>query len=363
MPTAPDPWPPPPPSLAPDADPAPGVAPPVVHPAGGVVPGDVVTPSGSIELAEAARLVHLVLDEVERAVIGKRDVLALVLAGLLADGHVLLEDLPGVAKTLAARSIATAAGLDFARVQFTPDLLPADITGALVLDPARGLPEFRPGPVFTNLLLADEINRSPAKTQAALLEAMQERQVTVDGTARPLPRPFLVVATQNPIESEGTYPLPEAQLDRFLVRSKVGYPSVDDEVALLERRVARGADEVALRPVVDAARFVAIQQAIERVHVDRRLLQYAVALVGATRAEGDLEVGASPRGSLALAKLARAWAVLSGRDYVGPDDLRAVAIPALAHRVVLRGETWVRGVPATEVVRRVVDRVPAPSTR
>jgi len=318
-------------------------------------------PEGALGVAEAARVAHAILDEVERAVIGKRQAITLVLAGLLADGHVLLDDMPGVAKTLTARSIATAAGLDFARVQFTPDLLPSDITGSLVLDLATQRPEFRAGPVFTDLLLADEINRAPAKTQAALLEAMQERQVTVDGVARLLPRPFLVIATQNPIESEGTYPLPEAQLDRFVLRASMGYPSTADEVGLLSARLARGTDEVVLSAVCDADRFVRMQQALERVFVDPRLLDYAVALVEATRTDASLSVGASPRGSLALVKLARAWAVLAGRDYVGPDDVRAVAIPALAHRVVVTDETWARGTPASDLVRRVLDRVPAPS--
>ncbi|MGQ0615498.1 MAG: AAA family ATPase [Acidimicrobiia bacterium] len=303
----------------------------------------------------------MILDEVERAVVGKRNIVSLVLASMLADGHVLLEDLPGVAKTLMARSLATAAGLRFARVQFTPDLLPSDITGTLVLEAASGRPEFRPGPVFTNLLLADEINRAPAKTQAALLEAMQERQVTADGVARRLPRPFLVVATQNPIESEGTYPLPEAQLDRFLVRSDVGYPGEADELEMLERRLSRRTEEVQLEPVVDPPTFRAMQRTLERVHVDRRLIEYALALVKATRADDQLDVGSSPRGSLAIVMLARAWALLSGRDYVGPDDIRAVAVPALAHRVLLRDETWVRGISATEVMRKTVDSVPAPS--
>jgi MoxR-like ATPase len=313
------------------------------------------------DVATAARTAHAILSEVERAVVGKRREISFVLAGLLADGHVLLDDLPGVAKTLTARSIATAAGLDFARVQFTPDLLPSDITGSLVLDLATQQPEFRPGPVFANLLLADEINRAPAKTQAALLESMQERQVTVDGLARPLPRPFLVIATQNPIESEGTYPLPEAQLDRFTLRTSMGYPAVADEKALLEARIARRTDEVALSAVCDAAGFIAAQQAVEQVFVDHRLLDYVVALVGATRSDGNLAVGASPRGSLALVKLARAWALLAGRDYVGPDDVRAVVVPALAHRVVVTDEAWARGTPATDLLRRVLDRVPAPN--
>jgi MoxR-like ATPase len=336
-----------------DSRPPPPPAPPPPPPAD--------APTVAEDVAAAARTAHAILSEVERAVVGKRREISLVLAGLLADGHVLLDDLPGVAKTLTARSIATAAGLDFARVQFTPDLLPSDITGSLVLDLATQQPEFRPGPVFANLLLADEINRAPAKTQAALLESMQERQVTVDGLARPLPRPFLVIATQNPIESEGTYPLPEAQLDRFTLRTSMGYPAVADEKALLEARIARRTDEVALSAVCDAAWFIAAQQAVEQVFVDHRLLDYVVALVGATRSDGNLAVGASPRGSLALVKLARAWALLAGRDYVGPDDVRAVVVPALAHRVVVTDEAWARGTPATDLLRRVLDRVPAPN--
>jgi MoxR-like ATPase len=331
-------------------------------PSSPMAPDDRPRPAAPAPTLEAAAgVAHAVLDEVCRAVVGKRETVALVLAGLLADGHVLLDDLPGVAKTLTARSIATAAGLRFARVQFTPDLLPADITGSLVLDPVNRVPEFRPGPVFTDLLLADEINRAPAKTQAALLEAMQERQVTTDGVARPLPRPFLVIATQNPIESEGTYPLPEAQLDRFLLRTQMGYPAPADEVSMLAGRLARRADDVDLRSVCDPEAFVAAQEALEHVHVDDRLLAYTVELIGATRAEPNLAVGASPRGSLALVKLARAAALLSGRDYAGPDDIRAMAVPALAHRVVLTDETWARGVSATDVVRRVIDRVPAPN--
>ncbi len=311
-------------------------------------------------LAEAADIAASILDEVCRAVLGKRTVLRRVMAGLIADGHVLLDDVPGVAKTLAARSIAAAAGLDFKRVQFTPDLLPADITGSLVLDLATQTPEFRPGPVFTDLLLADEVNRAPAKTQAALLEAMQERQVTADGVAHPLPRPFLVIATQNPVESEGTYPLPEAQLDRFLLRTRVGYPDREDEVRLLEARVERKRDEVLLRPVCDAPRFVGVQRALEEIHVDPRLLDYAVELVRATRSDPRLEVGSSPRGTLGLVKLARAEALLDGRDFAGPDDFRTMAIPALAHRVVLTDEAWARRTDPEDVVREAVDQVPVP---
>jgi MoxR-like ATPase len=317
-------------------------------------------PSGEA-IARTADAAQRILDEVEKAVVGKRHVLELVLAGLLADGHVLLDDVPGVAKTLMARSFATAAGLDFSRVQFTPDVLPADITGATVLDLASNAPVFRRGPVFAQLVLADEVNRAPAKTQAALLEAMQERQVTADGATHRLPRPFLVIATQNPIESEGTYPLPEAQLDRFLLRTTVGYPAHADELELLSRRFARRQDEVELTPVVAAAEFVAMQASLEDVHIDASLREYAVALVTATRENAQLEVGASPRGSLALLKVARARAVLAGRDFVTPDDVRAVAVAALAHRVVLRAEVWARHVSTDEVVRGILDTVPAPS--
>ena len=314
-----------------------------------------------VDLATAHDLCHAILDEVERAVIGKRDVVSLVLGSMLVGGHVLLDDLPGVGKTLTARSLATVAGLGFSRVQFTPDLLPTDITGTLVLDPSTGRPEFRPGPVFVNVLVADEVNRAPPKTQSALLEAMQEQQITVDGTSHRLPRPFVVIATQNPIEHEGTYALPEAQLDRFLVCSPMGYPAPDDERTMLRNRMGRRTEETVLRPVVDLATFRAIQRAVEQVHVDESLLDYALTLVTATREEPDLEVGASPRGSLALVALARAWALLWGRDHVGPDDLRFLAAPVLGHRVVVRDEAWVKGTTGTDVVRRVIDRVPAPT--
>ena len=312
-------------------------------------------------VVKAADAAQQLLNEVEKAVVGKRPVLELVLAGLLADGHVLLDDVPGVAKTLMARSFATAAGLEFSRLQFTPDLLPADITGATVLDLATNAPVFRRGPIFAQLVLADEVNRAPAKTQSALLEAMQERQVTADDTTHRLPRPLLVIATQNPIESEGTYPLPEAQLDRFILSTRVGYPSGADEVELLSRRFARKQDEVELTPVITAAGFSAMQASLESVEIEQSLREYAVALVTATRENGQLEVGSSPRGSLALLKLARAYAVISGRDFVTPDDVRAIAVPALAHRVVLRAEAWARHVSPDQVVRGIVDTVPAPS--
>jgi len=301
-----------------------------------------------------------ILDEVERAVVGKRDVLELVLLALLADGHVLLEDVPGVAKTLIARSFATATGLRFGRVQFTPDLLPSDVTGSSVFDQRTASFEFRPGPVFCNLLLGDEINRAPPKTQAALLEAMEERQVTADDGTHELERPFLVLATQNPIEYEGTYPLPEAQLDRFLVRLRVGYPTGDDEWAMLDARARRGTDAVALNAIIDGQGLRAFQAAVEAVHVGAAVGRYMVALATATRASSEVEVGASPRGSLALLRLSRARAALEGRDFVVPDDVKAVAVPALAHRLVLRPELWVRRVDAGDVVARVLDDVPAP---
>ena len=317
--------------------------------------------AGELSLEETATRAKAILDEIERAVIGKRPVLELVLAGLLADGHLLLDDLPGVAKTLTARSLATVTGMAFHRIQFTPDLLPADITGAVVLDRETGGFAFRPGPVFANLVLADEVNRAPAKTQAALLEAMQEGQVTADGTTHRLPRPFLVVATQNPIEYEGTYPLPEAQLDRFLLRTTVGYPSHEDEWQLVDRRLRRGTDEVELTPVATAVDVLAMQRALERVHVAEPVGRYAVAIVTATREEPQLQVGASPRGSLALVKLARAHALLQGRDFVTPDDVKEMARPALAHRLVLRSELWVRRVAAEDVLAGVLEGVPAPT--
>jgi MoxR-like ATPase len=301
-----------------------------------------------------------ILDEVERAVVGKREVLELVLLALLADGHVLLEDVPGVAKTLIARSFAAATGLRFGRVQFTPDLLPSDVTGSSVFDQRAASFEFRPGPVFCNLLLGDEINRAPPKTQAALLEAMEERQVTADDGTHRLEPPFLVLATQNPIEYEGTYALPEAQLDRFLMRLGVGYPTAGDEWSMLDARARRGTDAVALRAIIDREGLLRLQAAVEAVHVGAAVGRYMVALATATRESSEVEVGASPRGSLALLRLARARAAIEGRDFVVPDDVKAIAVPALAHRLVLRPELWVRRVAAADVVRRLLDDVPAP---
>jgi MoxR-like ATPase len=301
------------------------------------------------------------LDQVERAVVGKRQVLELVLMSLLADGHVLIEDFPGLAKTLVARSFAQAMGLGFKRIQFTPDLLPSDVTGSSVYDQRSGDFDFRPGPVFTNVLLADEINRAPAKTQAALLEAMQERQVTIDGVTRLLPSPFLVLATQNPIEYEGTYPLPEAQLDRFLMRIGIGYLGREEEWQMLKRRVDRLADEVILEQVFDGPALRAMQEAIERVQVGEAVGYYVIDLVAATRANPKAHVGASPRGTLALMKLARSRAALAGRDFVIPEDVKAVAVPALAHRLILRPELWVQRVRTEDVVLECLGTVPTPA--
>ena len=301
-----------------------------------------------------------VLDEVERAIVGKREALELILAAVLCDGHVLLEDYPGLAKTLTARSFAQATTLQFSRIQFTPDLMPSDVTGSSVFDQRSAEFKFLPGPIFTNLLLADEINRAPPKTQAALLEAMQEQQVTTEGETRPLEAPFIVLATQNPIEYEGTYPLPEAQLDRFLIRLGIGYPSREHELEMLARRIERGEDELELEPVVDPVTLVEMQHALEQVHVSDSISGYIVDLVTATRESKRLAVGASPRGSLALLKLARAKAALDGRDFVVPEDVKAVAIPALAHRLTLRPELWVQRVRGEDVVAEALATVPTP---
>jgi MoxR-like ATPase len=313
-----------------------------------------------VNLAEVAERSNALLDELSRAIVGKREALRLVLLGLLADGHVLIEDYPGLAKTLIARSFAQVAELRFSRIQFTPDLMPSDVTGSSIFDQRTASFDFRPGPIFANLLLADEINRAPPKTQAALLEAMQERQVTSEGQTRRLDRPFLVLATQNPIEYEGTYPLPEAQLDRFLLRMSVGYPDRDDELAVLEQRRERRTDEIELRPMVDGEALVAMQQALEDVHVAPSVGYYIVDVVRATRESRSVQVGASPRGSLAILKLARANAVLDGRDFVVPDDVKSIAVPALGHRLSLKPELWVQRVRGEDVVREQLETVPTP---
>ena len=301
-----------------------------------------------------------ILDELERVVVGKRGVLELVLIGMLSRGHILLEDFPGLAKTLIARSFAQVLGMSFNRIQFTPDLLPADITGSSLYDQREAAFRFRKGPVFTNLLLGDEINRAPPKTQAALLEAMQEGQVSVDEQTYVLEQPFVVIATENPIEYEGTYPLPEAQLDRFMLRAGIGYPQRDEEWEILRRRAARGTDEVLLEVIVDASELIEMQDSLELVHVSRPIGLYIVDLVAATRSHPDVEVGASPRGALALLKVARGHALMSDRDFITPEDVKAMAEPVLAHRLTLRPEMWVRKVSGTDVVRSVLERVPAP---
>ncbi|MFI8778479.1 AAA family ATPase [Brachybacterium paraconglomeratum] len=319
-----------------------------------------MTTTPALSTTAATDAARRVLDTVETAVIGKRQSLELVLTGLLAGGHVLLEDLPGLGKTLAARSFAQALGLPFARAQFTPDLLPADLTGAEVFDQRTGEFVFRPGPVFTGLLLADEINRTPPKTQSALLEAMQERQVSVEGTTRPLPVPFHVLATANPIEHEGTYPLPEAQLDRFLLRLSFGYPSAEQEWEVVSRRIDRRREEQTVAQVLDAEQLLALQAAVEEVHVEDAVGRYAVDLVAATRRHQNALVGASPRGTLALITCARALAVIRGRGYVVPEDVKELAHPALDHRVTVRPELWLQNATGAGVVDAVLEQVPVP---
>ncbi len=313
--------------------------------------------------AEARALADRIRQSVRTAVVGRNQAVETILTGLVADGHLLIEDLPGLGKTLIARSFALALGLGFQRIQFTADLLPHDITGGEVLDATKASFVFRPGPLFTNVLLADEINRAPPKVQSALLEAMQEYQVTSERTTYALPRPFLVLATENPLELEGTYPLPEAQVDRFLLRLKVGYPEIEEERAILARRRARTDDRVDAPQAADAATFRALQLAVESVEIDPSVASYIVELVRATRDDARSEVGASPRGSLALQKLARARALLAGRDFVVPDDVKALAEPALSHRIVVRPEPWIRGVRGEAIVKTALERTPVPKAR
>lgn len=314
------------------------------------------------DVPTTASLAGRVLDQVEQVVVGKRDALELILATILAGGHVLIEDNPGLGKTLAARSLAQSLGLEFTRAQFTPDLLPADLTGSFLFNQRTGEFEFRRGPIFTGLLLADEINRTPPKTQAALLEAMQEGQVTIEGQTFPLPRPFHVIATANPVEYEGTYPLPEAQLDRFLTRVSFGYPTPAEEFDVLARRVGRRREQVDLDPVIGAEELLSMQQVAESVHVEQTVMTYCVDLATATRSDERLAIGASPRGSLGLLLLARALAVLRGRNYVTPEDVKHVAIPVLAHRVTVRPELWMTQVDGKSVVRELIATVPTPTT-
>ncbi len=319
-----------------------------------------MTPPPELDVATTAATAERVLAELDRAIIGKREQLTLVLGALLAQGHVLLEDLPGLGKTKAARSLASALGLEFTRAQFTPDLLPSDLTGSFLYDQRTGRFDFRRGPVFTGLLLADEINRTPPKTQAALLEAMQELQVTVEGETFPLPRPFHVIATANPIEYEGTYSLPEAQLDRFLVRVSLGYPGPADEREVVIGRLARRQEAVEIEPITDAAGLLAMQQVAETITVDTSVTAYCVDLATATRAHPDTLAGASPRGSLALALMARSVALLAGRDFVIPEDVKQVAPVVLPHRIIVRPELWMSDVTPTAVTDDVLSMVPVP---
>ncbi|WP_336000890.1 AAA family ATPase [Halorientalis halophila] len=314
-----------------------------------------------MDVTDAAGECTAVLDEVQSAVITDRTFLERVLTGILARGHVLFEDVPGVGKTLTARSLATALGLEFSRVQFTPDLLPADVTGTNVYDEGAGTFEFAEGPIFANVVLADEINRAPPKTQAALLEAMEERQVTVDGTTHELPEPFFVMATQNPVEQEGTFSLPEAQRDRFMIKSSMGYPDRDGELELLDRRASRTEQAPTVGPVVDPETVRDLQATPETVTVERKVREYVVDLGRATRADDRVQVGVSPRGIQRLFEAARAYAVIAGRDYVVPDDVKTVADAVLAHRLVLTAESSVRSVSKRDVLADVLDRVPVPT--
>ena len=304
-----------------------------------------------------------VVTEVERAVVGKRALLEMVMASILAGGHVLLEDFPGLGKTLIARSFATVLGLEFKRIQFTPDLLPADITGGYVFNRAENRFDLRPGPIFANIILADEINRASPKTQSALLEAIQERQVTLEGETQSLPEPFLVLATQNPIEYEGTFPLPEAQLDRFMVKLTVGYPSVEEETDILRRRRERMQEDVQLNMVTNARQLLELRQAVESVFVDTDLETYIARLVHETRIDRRVAVGGSPRASLAFLKLARARAALENREFILPDDIKHFAQPVLSHRLILQPEFWMARRVAEEVIRDVIDKVPVPVVR
>ncbi len=315
-----------------------------------------------MKIADVEKKCREVLDTLSQVIVGKDDVLRQLLAGLLANGHILIEDFPGLAKTLIARLTSEALDLEFRRIQFTPDLLPGDITGSFLYDQGKGAFEFRPGPIFTQLLLADEINRATPKTQSALLEAMQERQVTVEGVTHALSEPFLVIATQNPVDLEGTYPLPEAQLDRFIMRIAVGYPGREEEREILTRWQLRRGEEFHVSRVVRREELLAMQTALESVQVDRSIEEYIVDLVRETRDDARIALGGSPRGTLALFRLARAEAALNRRDFVIPDDVKAMAVPALAHRLVLRPELWVSRVAAADVVREILKKVPTPRT-
>jgi len=311
-------------------------------------------------MESVSRIANRIIAEVERAVVGKRGLLEMLMAAALSGGHVLFEDYPGLGKTLIARSFAATLGLEFRRIQFTPDLLPGDITGGYVLNRNKNDFELRPGPIFTNVLLADEINRASPKTQSALLEAMQEGQVTLEGQTLRLPDPFLVLATQNPIEYEGTFPLPEAQLDRFMLKLAVGYPTLDEEREILSRRRQRKREEESLSAVVDAQQLLDMRAAVEGVHVDADIERYIAALIHATRQDRRVSVGASPRGALAFLKLSRANAMLEGRSYVIPDDIKRYAIPVLSHRLILQPEYWMSQTVGLEVIHDVLEKTSVP---
>ncbi|WP_423745616.1 MoxR family ATPase (plasmid) [Haladaptatus sp. SPP-AMP-3] len=314
-----------------------------------------------MDVTDANTKADSVLDAIGTAVIADREFLETVLLGVMAQGHVLLEDVPGTGKTLTARSFASALGLSFSRVQFTPDLLPADVTGTHVFNEQDREFEFNEGPIFANVVLADEINRAPPKTQAALLEAMEERQVTVDGDTRELPKPFFVIATQNPVEQEGTFPLPEAQVDRFAVKTSLGYPELDGEIELLRRRASRDSQSPSVETVLDNQLVTDLQSVPETVRVEEDLLEYMAAIARGTRDDRRVEVGVSPRGTQRLFEATRARAAMQGRDFVTPDDVKRVAFPVLSHRVVLTPDAKVNNARKDEIVESVLDSVPVPT--
>ncbi|MCX6668054.1 MAG: MoxR family ATPase [Euryarchaeota archaeon] len=315
----------------------------------------------SISISETSAVCRKLIDEVGNVVVGKKNMLKYVILGILSDGHILFEDYPGLAKTLTAKTFSSAIGCKFMRVQFTPDLLPADITGTYVYSQKTGEFKLLKGPIFTNILLADEINRAPPKTQAALLEAMQERQTTLEGETYTLDKPFLVLATQNPIEYEGTYPLPEAQIDRFLMRLNIGYPNEGEEQEILKRMEQGEIGDIKVNKIVSPAEILAMQDTIRSVYIDKDIQNYIVKLVQSTRNESRVEVGISPRGSIALFKLSKAHAAFNGRDYVVPDDTKNVIIPALSHRLILKAEARVRGVQPDNIIKEIVNKTPVPT--
>ena len=310
---------------------------------------------------ETNKFAKTISDEISNVVLGKESTIEMLMAGVLANGNILFEDFPGLAKTLMSNTLADALGCKFKRIQFTPDLLPADITGSYFFDPENNKFTFRPGPIFCNVLLADEINRAPPKTQAALLEAMQEKQITIEGTTHKLDRPFIVLATQNPIEYEGTYPLPEAQMDRFLIKLSVGYPDEEVETGILQGRADRKRDSFKVKARATPEEVIAMHDSVEEVYVKKEVMRYIVELVQATRRDHRVAVGSSPRGSLGLFKLSRALAVLSGRDYVVPDDVKRAVIPVLGHRIILKPEARIRGVNVEEMLSELLMTVEVPA--